>query len=341
MRPGLKRWLLCGSVLFAGALAVRVWVSSPVEPKYQGRSLSFWVEQYVRGQNAPRNAGFMGVVGALPLRSPQKVAPQAEEAIRAIGPKAWPHLVQWITYEKSSARARFESTGLNLRARLGLQRLIPSSIFWDRKEIRKLYAYEVFVMLGADAATAVPFLTRALPHCGQTSTMRDLILLARTTGHTGTKPLLEFLTNPRTDAAQGLVGEARCEIIRAFSSAGTNDSQILAALTDCVSDKDARVALAVSKVLARLSLHCERVVPALARLLNSPDAEVRRTAAEHLACYFDKATMAIPRLRPLLKDTDAGVRTAAEIAIQCISPEDVSEDDPQDERSHRPPEGAA
>jgi hypothetical protein len=133
-------WMAGIFLLLAGAL---LWILKG-EPRHQGRSLTYWLVKLESGSPGEKAA--------------------AEEAIRALGDRAIPHLLRFLSYE---------TTDWKQRAAMALEKL-PLEWFHapDRwMDPGKLQHRGIlgFRTLGTDAAPAIPLLSLHLtngPHNG-------------------------------------------------------------------------------------------------------------------------------------------------------------------------------
>ena len=133
-----RTWLL---VLASGSLAVGLIVnlSGPTEPKYQGRSLSSWLD----------DAWFDQFV-------PVERKSEAPEAIRAIGTNAVPHFLKWLQFEEPAWLPALERT----LVRAGLMRRKANLMESARRRVE--YAQWGFGVLGAEGNCAIPALVRLM-----------------------------------------------------------------------------------------------------------------------------------------------------------------------------------
>lgn len=173
----MKRWHKF-SLFLAGAVAAGValvYVARDREPSYHDRSLSDWLV-------------------ALADHSRDGDPEQAEEAIRQIGTNAIPFLVRYGGYTRSSARVRLAETISGLGHWLGCD----WGGSWRRTEARRDAALEALGILGTNAASKIPELTRLMNSPGDFEQAKLATFALGRLGPEALPPLMTALTNPQS-----------------------------------------------------------------------------------------------------------------------------------------------
>lgn len=255
---------------------------APREPSYQGRSLSIWLAMYSGGWDYENDA---------PIKPEQ-----AAVAIRAMGTKAPPIILKWMSYETHSE---------------GIPPLIDRLPFIGaayvgniEKNQKQAYATsDFFKIMGKQAAPAIPKLTRmATNHRNLTVRYRAAEALADI-GEEAIPGIAAFLKTPedpeRRHFAFRLLVDDRLKFY-------TNTSVLVRPLIDCTASHDADLAIYAMGILAMLPLDPKVVLPAMTNALRSSDKQIRREAFIHSwrLGYTDAARLA-------LSDPDLDVRKTA------------------------------
>ena len=137
---GKKGWFLFSLGIFAVFAAALVWTalttrSSPVEPTYNGKPLSFWLLQLT---DAPTNAGTYR---------------EAHAAVRAVGTNSFPTLLQMLRAHDSPLKTKVLTWASDIRL-LRFRYTNPGVI--NNRAMRGFY------VLGPGGAGAVPELSKIL-----------------------------------------------------------------------------------------------------------------------------------------------------------------------------------
>jgi HEAT repeat protein len=301
--PKRKYWLfgLAAAALAIGLLIVLL--TRDTEPRYQGKSLSHWVDLALEpGQ-----------------KSTAKNRAAAREAIKSIGTNAIPTLMQWLQQDT-------EESWMTSQLKALLENFPINSLReWSRKPIhtRRVDAANAFLVLGEAGRPAIPELKKILYDVHATEQKRNLAAwVLGGVGCAATPALTDCLTNTespsRVFAAEQL---AECK-----KPHDENVAAVVPLLVRCLHDKDQEV---VRRVVIALNLragHCqpmpELVVPALAIQLRAlPDDGARMCAMVALRYYGPKARIAVPALLPYTTNSSGALRDMAIEAIKKIAPE--------------------
>ncbi|GEM_PF-6884532 len=271
-------------MLAAVALTVTVllWSIRTGDPSYGGKKLSEWLQTVHWDDNAK------------PILDPDAV-----DALRHMGPSAYPRLVQM-------AAANPPRPG-GFGARLaGL--LAPE---FNNAEIQNMAAKAAFRGLGQEAKGASPLLLKRLR--GFKPSAKVLMCLA--------------YVDPTSAAAEVSNLEdrlqSRCEFIQDLGRSTGNYPQVVPLLVQCLRWRDPDSRLQATEYVGVAAISDRSVpaaVPALAGCLKDPDYRVRLKAAEALKFYGDAAKPAIPALMSALSDPDEHFHIDVTVAIKAIDP---------------------
>jgi HEAT repeats len=237
------------------------------EPVYQGKPLRYWVtrlrkiEEY---HGAPEDA----------------VA-----AIRAIGAKAVPFLLDWMPRPETLHRDR------------------PSGIpDWTDVEI-------AWWALGTNGQSTIPILARliAQPRRG----MDDHSVWtesAKAISYLGPDAMGPMLT-----AATNMQGRHEVwELLHNFGNLGTNGAPAIPALIHWANDPDYFVRDGVVSALGGIGQRPDLALPVILNALeHDPDGMVRRDAGEALGAFANQSDVVLPELIKMLKDPNWEARQGA------------------------------
>lgn len=287
--------VLAGSIVLLVAL---VFFTRSREPRYQGHTLTYWV---------------LACYWTAPDKPTRQ---QAADAIRQIGTNAVPFLLDWIHYEAPfERRDREESSTARLRwlvSKLGIE---VSSGLTDTEQLRADATWFALGILGADAKSAVPELTRLLNEPRTSTAVGRAALGLGRMGEPGLPSLQAALTNGyRT---------VRCRAAANLGFyTGTNSRPfVVQSLMNAARDEEWTVAEAALRSLHRLNADPRQSISLATGKLGDRLPETRAGAARHLWTYGPKARTAAPALLGLLNDPDLVVRRSATNALLTIAPE--------------------
>ena len=278
--------LCCSLVVIAACRLLR----RDSEPFYRGHSLSEWVASYDDDSNAV-----------------------AAEAIRHIGTNAIPWLLQWIRYEPANNRQeRFywinKATGWlhdTLKAR-------GDWSIYDGDRQRAPAVPQAFAVLGPLASLAVPGLTRLLNEPDHLWTSSRAARALAYLGEPGRPSLVAALNGTNADV--------RAITLENIPHLGTNARPVLPLLIHYLSDDNGCDSASAARVLGRLRIEPDRVVPALVKALGSADLSTREFSATALAEYGSLARSAIPDLVNILNGGDPTLQGIATRVLSAIDP---------------------
>jgi len=223
------------------------------EPVYEGKPLSSWVDkvgQIERYNGAPEDA----------------VA-----AIRAIGPKAVPFLLEWMPHPGAEHPVEGYPNDLEFA-------------WWA---------------LGADGKSAIPALARIISR--PQHTMDDYSVWtesAKAISYLGPDAIVPMLT-----AATNMQGKHEFwELLHNFGNLGTNGVAAVPALIHWANDPDSWVRDGVVSALGGIGKRPDLAVPVLTNALHDSDWMVRRDAGEALGSFAQVSDAVLPLLISTVKN---------------------------------------
>jgi hypothetical protein len=253
-------------LLLAGGVVLVVgagWLFMPErEPIYKGRKLRQWVEQ--------------GGESDLRYKTPN---PEAAEAIRQIGARAVPHLLNWMAYER---RPWMTKLAAFLGSQKMLKRLDDSLVAKESASLARASGATVaFKYLGPEGKTALPRLARLLNNAGA---REGKIRAAKALGCLGSDAVPTLVVGlSNQDPA------ARMGCLSSLQRIGSRPGPAGPAVVRCLGDTNYGVRYAARSAIYALKLPPALVVPALSNCLQHADAQVRGEAAGFLMSFWDSA----------------------------------------------------
>lgn len=235
------------------------------EPFYEGKPLSFWVKKV--GQIEEYNG-----------------APEdAVAAIRAIGPRAVPFLLEWTPHP-------------------GAERPVEGYPSWTDVEI-------AWWALGNEGRSAIPTLARLISKPRRN--MHDYSVWtesAKAISYLGPDAIVPMLT-----VATNMQGQHELwELLHNFENLGTNGAPAVPALIHWANDPDYWVRNGVVSALGGIGKRPDLAVPVLLKALErDSNSMVRRDAAAALGSFADDSETVLPALTKALKDSDWQARGGA------------------------------
>jgi HEAT repeats len=243
-------------ILLAVVLGGFAWqVLRPREPLYQGKPLSFWMDQMISAD--PGGNGFGIWQGG-----------ESDAAVRNLGTNAIPTLLRFL-------RAKDSNMTLSLLSFLQRQHFI--TIKHLPAGIRNIEGANGFQILGARAEPALPALTNIYRE--DISRMSSQCTL-RAIGNIG--PPAKAALPVLLEALSSSNGRARSLAIDALVSVHADASMVLPELLKSLSDPDAGVREAAARALGSFGGRATTAVPALTAMLQDPDGQVREQATNAL-----------------------------------------------------------
>ncbi|HEV2434559.1 MAG TPA: HEAT repeat domain-containing protein [Verrucomicrobiae bacterium] len=256
------------------------------EPVYQGKPLSAWVIKV--GQIEKYNG-----------------APEdAVAAIRAIGPKAVPFLLEWMPHP-------------------GAEKPVEGAPGWDDVDI-------AWWALGSEGKSAIPTLAHLISRPRRT--VDDYSVWtesARAISYLGPGAIVPMLT-----VATNMAGQHELwELLHNFENLGTNGAPAVPALVHWANDPDYWVRDGVVSALGGIGERADLAVPVLMNALqHDSNSMVRRDAATALGSFAKNSEAVLPELIKMVKDppdweTRAGalsalgkIRNKPEVVVPLIAP---------------------
>ena len=274
-------WIfLTAAVCFAGVMFFANRVAQPREPRYEGRSLGSWLEDFSdEGPNTNSPAGI---------------------AVRNMGTNAIPFLMAILSYEESTARKRLR--------KLAGKSPIPFT-FLDRNHMREVEAAYAMNALGNQVESAFPALTNLFLK-GRHSVSTAISLAGM--GRKGVPFLIDVATNRNLSMIR-----FRHAAAGGLGCAHTDAEIIVPVLIQLLSTEEhslMRHEAALS--LGMLHEQPELSIPALIKSFDDPDQMQRFMVVFALGEFGSEAKPAIPILLQAQKDKDADVRDFAGKILQ-------------------------
>jgi len=210
-----------------------------------------------------------------------KMAAEAAEAVRHIGTNALPFVLKWMEQQPPA----FDPAGC-------------------------------FEILGKEAASAVPALTRMLNDSNQ-DVVRKAIYPLASIGEDGLPPLVAALGNTQNPDRSTIA-----DAIRVMAIEQIDTRSAVPTLLQCLKDTNSWVVTsAIEALLWAARRQPEVAVPALIGCFEDPRTEVRDDAADCIGSFREKARPAVSALIKLLNDASPHVRWATTNSLQKIAPE--------------------
>jgi hypothetical protein len=316
-RPSSRRPLACLlATVVVVTLVVLVVPRRQPEPTFQGRTLSRWVmsstdHEWRMSPTGHRVENWFNSV-------------DATNAIRRIGVKGLPFLLEWLAQEDPKLRLTWKQKAVELALRLPLPsklniQLRNSSLnAYDYASSRAPTSAEVlwcFQVLGSDASPATRELSRlALQQENLGASLRSIHALT-SIGQPAVPSLLELSTNYSCPSRAQVVGALGTSTDLRLDQKQTRE--IALALVRCLSDHDIAVARQAAKSLGALRIEPELAIPALANGLRDPNLAF--SSAQALGKFGESARGALLSLRVLLESPDLELRSEASNAIVRIT----------------------
>lgn len=267
------------------------------EPEYGGRPLSYWVSNGMEPiTNGSRSMGY-------------RLNAESTAAVKAIGPKAFPKLREWMTAPELGWRTKAIAWAQQFPAPFAPREIVYSLTGYDRYQ--PFYSAITLQALGRDAEGAIPFLTEMLEqHENRYGAVLGLCVIQPE----GINHLFEkFPTIKEGDDRASILAYLQNSITREIEPACARFVAKWSA-----EDSNLNVRLTSAYVLGTFTNSAAVVVPALAKALTDRESAVRLTACQNLVPFGIAAASATVALRTALKDSNPQVRADAARALQAI-----------------------
>lgn len=273
---------LTAAACFIGAIFFVIRVVQPREPRYEGRSLGSWLDDFSSGNS---NETY-----------------QAGIAVRRMGTNAIPFLLDILSYKESPAHKRLRQFTEKLPNWLHIL---------ERDSSHNIAAAEAMNALGPMVEPVYPTLTN-LFHNGKPTTAG--IALAGI----GQKGVL-FLVNAMTN--QNVSVSFHNTAALALASARSDFDMVVPALIQVLQTASSSARSIAAMSLGTLHHKPEIAVPALIESLNDPNDTLRAYAIFALGEFGPQAVASVPMLLQAINDKDSTVRMRSKEALQKISPD--------------------
>ena len=270
-------------VIFTVAIlaSLALWLSER-EPAYKGKRLSEWLELW--GSSGDEDE----------MRN-------AEAAIRQIGTNGIPFLLKWIRYEPRTGKQPMQALVEKLPVRLRSNRLVYR-FMQNRTERRADEAEMGLAILGPQATSAIPELTRQMNNYGKTNCALSAMRSLGCIGSAALPTLMAAAEDQRCPCRFAAVATI------AMNFRGTNGLPALPVLVRCAGDPDPRVGRASILAMGALKLEPQTIIAALTNRLHDPRPDIRTAAVYALGAFKEQARELLPVLSEAFKDRDVGVR---------------------------------
>jgi HEAT repeat protein len=262
------------------------------EPSYQGKTLSAWLDDYGAG---PRD---------------YKPSPQADEALRQIGPEAVPYLLQLLHSTNPSSTIKVVPDTNQFSPP---KPAVPAPASWDHWK-----AYVAFQALGPLGKSAIPDLAK-LAHDDPNGSsfypniqaMKDISAVAGLADNSSSYVVPgEFASFHGSEVMRSPLPFLVDGEIAAWSLAAIG-ADAVPSLMGLLDDPSPHLKQRAAEALGLAGAAAEPAVPAIIKNLQGSDFGVRQRAADALGYVGRQPTLAIPALIDALKDSDVGVQLYA------------------------------
>jgi HEAT repeat protein len=275
------------------------------EPRYQGRSLSSWLDAWAHGHTLDQQA-------------------EAKQAIVEIGTNAVRYLLKQIRYNPSRWKKTTTIALTKLETIPIVGRTIPFSMTTDAAAVRAETAVYAFDTLGETAAYAYGDLVRLACDTTEPEISERAIrvfFMRRLSAATAAVGLLLSNAPPqiRLKALAYIGAQHDFSVIRALRPA----------LVQNLHDQDDEVARRAASALSWLKHgESEATLSTFLEALSSATPKVRAYLIVMIASYDTAAAPAVPSVVPFLTDADPAVRKDATNFLRMIAPESLTNSNP-------------
>jgi HEAT repeat protein len=314
--------LLAGALLTALSVAAAPAPPDWWEPSYKGKNASQWLDEYGLGPGA------------------YKPNPQADDALRHIGPNAVPDLLQLLHATNPNPATQTPASWDHWKAYLGFQALGPagklaipdlvklahdpsdSSDPSGTDHAPNVAFWKDTVRVAQIAAISVTFDAPGQPH-----KPREMIELRgpflvdgeiaawslAAIGDESVPPLMEMLTNP--------IPRLRCRAAVALGLMGATAEPAVPVLVRMMNDPVINTRWEVTDALGCIGRRADLAVPALTKALTDPSFDIQNLAVGSLGDFGERAANAIPALLALYPSRDWRINQTVALALCKISPD--------------------
>jgi hypothetical protein len=242
----------------------------------------------------------------------KKAKKEGREAVRAIGPDAYPFLADWIGATAPAWRSwLYDHTSWNAKRRI-LFRLLgdPNEVLTRQKR-----AAEGILIFSNNAAPILPQLIKCFE---QRTNEHDLVRLCTAIAEVrdGSLEYLLKAARPPYDASHRYFAVWGVSVLHEF---GTNVSAVAPILIDMLEGQDLYLATRAASAIGVFQSAPERAIPALTNAIATREAEVAVNSIYALQ-HFDaqQTKVALPMLYPALAHTNEAIRKAATQTVTHI-----------------------
>jgi HEAT repeat protein len=241
---------------------------------------------------------------------PPPISPQRDpawEALRALGPKAVPHLVQYLRIGVMDRT--YERVFTNLPA--ALQGKLPNP--WQKKWLR-IRAIDALAKLGDPAREAATLLLQLLKQ--RDPSLRRAVLGAIRGLHVDRRAITAVLLQ---------LGSQRkyADVIEIAESTGWEGEEMVRLLGTILQSPDTALRRGAMTLLERAGPGAMPALEQITAALKDPDSEVRYLASRSLESIGTNSSHVVAALRTCLQDENVMVRNAATRTLTNITPDPV------------------
>lgn len=301
-----------GRILFAGFLILGiaglitgiVYLVSPREPKYQGKTLSEWIAPFCRrtakGLDAP--GGPQHFEELQPVR----------QAVTQIGTNALPFLI---------ARLNYRESGLHKEARQLMDKVPFPGLRLTDPNVSKIRAIRALANLGRDARPALPALKAQLIDA---ILSEHAVYALSDMGAEGMRAMMEQYTNVpaavRLQITMTILSPTSIYRGEPMASKGMGESieNLVEGLSWVAQQSKSPFRTVAINRLRELRTRASSAVPALVTLLDDPNLSVRQSAIRALGEIGAQPELVVPALTNLLTASDLGTQMAAASALRAF-----------------------
>ena len=279
-------WIVAGCLTLA---SVACFLFLPREPRFQGKALSAWLEDY--GQSRQKNQ-------------------EIDEAVRQMGSEALPWLVERLERKDSALKLKFVDVAKRLR--------FIKIRFMPAEEHRKRAAWAMLA-LGKEAKPVLPELVRLLD---DTQTVAWATAAISGLGWDAVPVLARQMTN-RDDQVRRFVSSMLLKLCLQ-PGAENHREEVVPLLLQNLSDSDYTIRSAAAGALSSIA-DPSTAIPALMVNLRDTNNYVRAMTAQALGRFGTNAAAAAPTLLELSRSQDTFLRDRAVEALKRITPEGLND----------------